>query len=451
MNREEQFALNKALTPKLTKYIPHIPTVKQRAGLLLDDTREVFYGGAAGGGKSDWLLMAALQYVDIPGYNAILFRKTYQDLALPDALMSRAKEWLFPYRDKNGGVHWNEKDKVFTFPSGATLSFGYLEHLNDRFRYQGAAYQFLGFDELTQIAELCYTYLFSRRRRAAGSTIPLRFRAASNPGGEGHVWVKERFLGEEAERKGRVFIPAMLDDNPFLDQEEYRISLYELDPVTRAQLLEGNWEILHGGEVFDPEWFDIVESVPEGIRTVRFWDLASTKKEKGKKPCYTAGLKLGIYKGKYYIMHVTRLQDTPGVVEARMKAVMKGDGRLTTIGIEQEPGSSGDYTIAHFKKALKPYKVKGLRSTGKKEERARPVSIEAQAGNIAVVKGNWNQALFDELTVFPDSTYKDQADALSGAFLITKSQVNFYTVPQEVDSRDSYWHGMDSYEEVGAM
>jgi hypothetical protein len=104
--------------------------------------REALFGGAAGGGKSDSLLMAALQYVDEPGYAAILFRRTYADLALPGAIMDRSKEWL-----SGKGARWNEREKTWTFPSGATLSFGYLEHENDKYRYQGSEFQFAGFDD----------------------------------------------------------------------------------------------------------------------------------------------------------------------------------------------------------------------------------------------------------------------------------------------------------------
>src|SRR5690606_3181408 len=118
--------LQQLLTPKMTKYIPHKPTPKQAAFLLLPN-REAFYGGAAGGGKSEALLMAALQYVDVPGYRAILIRRTYTDLALPGALMDRAAEWLEPYK-KLGEVRWDEKEKTWEFyikdGGKATLTFG---------------------------------------------------------------------------------------------------------------------------------------------------------------------------------------------------------------------------------------------------------------------------------------------------------------------------------------
>lgn len=190
--------------------------------------------------------MAALQFVDDPKYAAIIFRRTYADLALPGALMDRAKEWLY-HRAK-----WSHEKKSWEFPSGATLSFGYLDTEDDKYRYQGAEYQFIGFDELTQFSETQYRYLFSRLRRLEGSDTPIRMRAASNPGGIGHEWVKKRFIAPN--NSGRVFVPARLHDNPHLDQQSYVKSLSELDPITRAQLLAGDWDAYEGGR-FKREWF----------------------------------------------------------------------------------------------------------------------------------------------------------------------------------------------------
>lgn len=209
--------------------------MKQAAFLLLDQL-EALYGGAAGGGKSDALLMAALQYVDVPAYRALLVRRTYTDLALPGALMDRAHHWL-----GRSGARWNAAAKQWRFPSGAILAFGYLDHSRDKYRYQSSEFQFIGFDELTQFHEEDYTYLFSRLRRTEGIRVPPRMRAASNPGGIGHDWVRRRFLIEGA-NANRIFLPATLADNPHLDRDEYARSLDRLDPRTRAQLLEGDWD-----------------------------------------------------------------------------------------------------------------------------------------------------------------------------------------------------------------
>lgn len=261
------FTKIRELTSRQRSWVPHAPTERQRLFLQLPD-KEAFYGGAAGGGKSDALLMAALEHVNIAGYAAILFRRTYADLALPNALMSRAHEWLRGTRAK-----WSDKEKTWKFPSGATLTFGYLETENDKFRYQSAEFQFIGFDEASQFTESQYTYLFSRLRRLAGSSIPLRMRAASNPGGIGAQWVYARFIPEdfspeqsrqlkvfhktgendEGHSISRPFVPARIEDNPHLDQRTYEESLQELDPVTRAQLLRGDWTITVRGDIL-PMW-----------------------------------------------------------------------------------------------------------------------------------------------------------------------------------------------------
>ena len=101
--------------------MPHKPHPKQLLFLLLNN-KEALFGGAAGGGKSDALLMASLQYVNIPKYSAIIFRKSYQDLCKPGSLIDRSLEWL-----GNTNAKWNSQDHTWTFPSGAKLSFGYIE------------------------------------------------------------------------------------------------------------------------------------------------------------------------------------------------------------------------------------------------------------------------------------------------------------------------------------
>lgn len=268
------------------KYIPHDPTEKQTRFLYHVDLLEGFYGGAAGGGKSDALLMAALQFAEIPGYSALLLRRTYADLALPEALMDRAQDWL-----AGTDAHWHGDTKTWSFPSGATLTFGYLQTERDKFRYQGAAFQMVGFDEVTQFTETMYQYLFSRLRRLKDSDVPIRMRAASNPGDIGHEWVKRRFITPsqtELLHDSIFFIPARMGDNPHLDVASYEYILGKLDPITRAQLKEGNWDISIAGKTFKRQNFMIVDGGAAGSQ-VRFWDLAATEETKGKDPDWTVG------------------------------------------------------------------------------------------------------------------------------------------------------------------
>jgi hypothetical protein len=232
-------------------YVPAWPHPPQESFLWLD-CLDAFYGGSAGPGKSWSLLAAALQYVDIPGYSAILLRRTFRDLNLPGALIPRSKEWLMPVL---GDRAWNGTENRWTFPSGATLSFGYLQHADDHLRYQGAEFAFVGVDEASQVREHQLRYMFSRLRRPHEGQIgqvPLRYRLASNPGDVSHEYLKHRYIEKvldpedpedtPARSQARAFIKARLQDNPSLDYGEYVASLANLDPETRKQLLDGDWD-----------------------------------------------------------------------------------------------------------------------------------------------------------------------------------------------------------------
>jgi predicted phage terminase large subunit-like protein len=368
------------------------------------------YGGAAGGGKSDALLMGAAQFVGIPGYNAILFRRTYPDLSLPGALMDRSKEWW------GGKAHWNSMRHMWTFPSGARITFGNLEHEQDKYQYQSAEFQYIGFDELTQFYESQYRYLFSRLRRLEHVNIPLRMRSATNPGGIGHDWVKQRFLIEGA-KYGRVFIPARLDDNPYLDRVEYEASLQELDPITRRHLLNGDWTARHGGSKFRREWFGIVGASPAPAQRVRYWDLAATEPKKGEDPDWTVGARVGLCQGVYYIEDIRRTRASPSVVEKLVKQTAELDTRHIPIHIEQEPGAAGKSLIDHYQRnVLVGFPVYPDKVTGNKEIRANPVSSAAEAGNVKLIHGRWINAFLDEMEAFPLGSHDDQVDAVSGAF-----------------------------------
>lgn len=393
-------------------YIPHDPEPKQAQFLLIPED-EALYGGAAGGGKSDALLMSALQFVNVPGYAAILFRRTYTDLLLPEGLMNRAEEWLGPTDAK-----WSEKNKTWKFPSNATLTFGYLEIEKHKFRYQGAAFQSIGFDELTQFTESQYRYLFSRLRRLEDSYVPLRMRSASNPGGEGHEWVKQRFI-IEGPTKGRPFIPATLDDNPYLDREEYVKSLNKLDPTTREQLLKGDWTAAQPGNMFQRSWFGIVEEAPAKMKRVRYWDLAATEAKAGKDPDYTAGVLMGELEGIYYILNIIRVRESAKAVEDLVRQTAELDSKEVMVFMEQEPGSAGKSSIDHYRRnVLKGFPFWSKKTTGSKTMRAAPLASASEAGNVKLVRGAWIGDFLDEVEQFPLGAHDDMVDAASGCFEI---------------------------------
>lgn len=376
--------------------------------------REAFYGGAAGGGKSEALLMSAAQYVEVPGYSSLILRKTLPDLNQSGALIPRSHEWW-----GRSSARWHEYKKTWTFPSGAVIRFGYLENRSDLDNYMGSEYQHIAFDEATQFALDLYRFLFSRLRRRLGMKVPLRVRSASNPGNVGHEWVKQRFI-VEGEANGRVFVPAKLLDNPSLDADEYVQSLNELDPVTRAQLLEGDWDVLGSGGNFKRAWFDVIDVAPASVeRVVRYWDTASTAPLAGRESegDWTVGTKMARVSGMYYIMDVVRFQGGPSDVERAILNTARADGADVEIYMEQEPGASGKIMIEHYQfRVLHGYYFQGIRSTGPKPARAARFASMCDARNVKLVRGNWISKWLDEHEAFPHGAHDDQVDSSAGAF-----------------------------------
>lgn len=470
MTPEQRMELIRLSKPRVVEpYFKHIPHPAQQLFLLMNGTEEVMYGGSAGGGKSDALLMAALQYVDVPGYSALILRRTWPDLNSPGAILDRCRTWMAgtPAKQKEGG-------RIFTFPSGARIQFGYLQYDADKYKYQSSEYQFVAFDELTQFDESTYTYLFSRVRRpsvsclncgtsvtrvrngsnssktwkhtsgearkncpevypdpavldqyrpaADGTTlfdVPLRMRSASNPGGVGHLWVRARFIDNRTRKKDAKFIPARLTDNPSLDQETYAKNLEHLLPVDRERLLNGDWDIEEEGTMFARHYFNVINEVPTKVQDrVRYWDLAATKPSKeNKDPDWTVGCLMSHnMDGTWNIEDIVRMQARPLEVEKVIYQTAMMDGPNVRICMEQEPGSSGVNTVSHFQRnVLAGFTFKGVRSTGDKQSRAIPLSSAAQAGNVNILAANWNRDFLDEAALFPRGAHDDQVDATGGA------------------------------------
>ena len=406
------------LQPKEPPFCPEEPSLTQKV-FLRTYAIEALIGGAAGGGKSSALLMSALQYVDVPGYSAILFRKTFADLSLPGALMDRAKDWLV----HNEEIHWNANSYVFTFPSGARLSFGYLNNTNDYLRYKGAEFQFIGMDEVTEIRESDYRYMFSRLRRPASgplSQVPLRMRAATNPAPN---WVRQRFL-VEAKESGRIFVPSKLTDNPGIDAESYRQALSALDPIERLRLESGDWWATTLGSMFSRESFVIIDplDVPEvtsSARAVRFWDMAATEpSHSNPDPDWTVGVLMLFDQGIAYVLDIKRVRVKSDKTERLIAQTAEEDGHNVSIRMEQEPGSSGKALIDQYARYVVPgYDFMGLRATGDKVTRAQPFAAAVANGNVRLLRSPWLTDYLDEFASFPEATpHDDQVDSTVGAF-----------------------------------
>ena len=332
--------------PSLTVSNPwwrHDPSDKQWLGLYgYEACPDLFYGGAAGPGKTRYLLMAAAQYVQHPHYRALILRKTFADLSLPDAIMDRAISWW----DGVDAARFNNQEKACYFPSGAKITFGYLANARDHLRYQGAAVHFVGIDEASQIPSRQLEYLHSRIRRAIGDPIPLRYRLASNPGDVSHDWLKDTYVnGADGYRV--VYLPGLMTNNPGLDVEEYRKQLAHLDPVTRKQLEEGDWDVQLSGGVLDVAKLKYFTSGEFGQR-VRYWDFAATEQKEGVDPDWTAGVLMGVEDGAYQVHDVQRFRVGPAEVEVRVKAQAQIDGPSVPVRIEQEPGSAGVIAMDHY-------------------------------------------------------------------------------------------------------
>ena len=255
------------------------PQPKQ-AAFMARPEYEALYGGAAGGGKSDALVVEALRQVGIPHYKALIVRKTYPQLA---ELIDKSLNYYpraYPKARYNASAHtWN-------FPSGAKILFGSMQYTKDRTRYQGQAYDFIGFDELTHFTWDEYSYLFSRNR-PNGPGTRVYIRASANPGGVGHGWVKERFVTagkpmttiwedvtwrdpsgqEHRARQSRIFVPSSVFDNPALlnNDPDYVRRLASMPEADRNALLYGDWDSFTG-QVFT-EWRNDPEHYADRLHT----------------------------------------------------------------------------------------------------------------------------------------------------------------------------------------
>lgn len=420
------------------------------------------YGGGAGGGKTWGLLMEPLRHIHNPGFGAVFFRRSTVQIRNEGGLWDESAV-LYP---KVGGAP-REHTLSWLFGSGASVSFSHLEHDKTRFNWQGSQIPLICFDELTHFSPVQFWYMVSRNRSMCG--VRPYIRATCNPDADSWVadliawWIDQETGLPIAERAGKLrwfvrvgeelkwaddpadlaqfqmtdedgnrvpipaksltFIPAKLTDNKALMAADpgYMASLLALPLVERERLLGGNWKIRPAsGLYFQRGWCQVVDAIPAGTVFGRGYDLAATPPSADNPdPDSTSSTKIGrMPDGRYIVVDNRSVQDTPAGVERFIRNTASQDGKAVTISLPQDPGQAGKSQVKALTLMLSGYTVRSSTETGDKVTRFGPFSAQAEAGNVDVLRGPWNDKWFTQLEGFPVSKHDDDADSTSRAFAI---------------------------------
>ena len=454
-----------AITSQLSEKLrPHSGPQRQ----FIDTTAQIaIYGGQAGGGKTWALLAEASRYIHLPGYGAVIFRRTSPQITNEGGLWDESMA-IYP---QLGGMPVHTLDWEFSNKSSgrpANIGFRHLQYEADKLAWQGTQIAMLGFDELTHFTESQFFYLLSRNRSTCG-IIPY-VRATTNPicaddpiGGwvnrliawwidqetglaipdrSGVVRYFIRHQGEliwsdtqdellarygrtdmatihtdqAAQPKSLTFIPASLSDNPTLIEKDptYRANLQALPEIDRQRLAEGNWNAkVQSGVFFKVAQVKIVKALPAVLRCCRAWDLAATEGAGD----WTVGVKLCVDPdGTYYIADIQRGQWECSYRDLVIRQTADLDGSCK-IRIPQDPGAAGKSEVQRLTRMLAGHVVKALSISQGKETRASGFASQLNSGNVKMLAANWNSGLIQRLDAFPTKGIPDdEIDALADAF-----------------------------------
>lgn len=402
------------------------------------------FGGSAGGGKTRALIMDPLRYINNPGFNAVIFRRTNPEIVNPGGLWDEAMQ-VYPIC----GAEPTKHNLTFRFPSGAVIKLAHLQYDQDMYSWQGSQIGYLGWDEITHFSASVFWYLFSRQRNKYG--IPSLIRATCNPDPDSFVaeliswWLDEKTGLPIPSRSGKIrwfvrvndhliwadkekelrkqfpdlvpksftFIPSSLKDNKILTDNDpnYLANLLAMPTVDRERLLHGNWKIRpNAGLYFKKSFFEVVEkdSLPKMQMLCRGWDLAASpdpkiERAKAKKqPDSTAGVLMGKDRhGNFYILDLIYGMYTPGQIDRIIRSAAENDGRETIVRIPQDPGQAGKYQVRQFAKLLLGYQMKTRTMTGDKVTRAGALSSASEHGLIKIVRAPWNDVFMAHAESFP--------------------------------------------------
>jgi phage terminase large subunit-like protein len=412
----------------------------------------VVYGGTAGCGKTWAELMEPLKHIDNPRFRCTIFRRTCPQITNHGGLWDASTE-LYPML----GARPRQTDLEWTFPSGARVKFAHLEHEKNKHDYDGAEIDLIEFDELEHFPASMFFYILSRSRSTTG--VKPYIRATLNPPDPNQpegMWLHD-FLAPWVDPKhphkaepGEVryfvrdlesgtiewvpagtpwatsvtFLPGKLSDNKILMEKDptYEAKLRALPYEDRQRLLEGSWNIKRVGQMFKREWFKDKfidpEALPQGLRLVRIWDKAAT--ENNGKGAFTEGVKMGCADGRYYVISEVHVQAEGAAVLDLMKATAQADGYGVEIFEEREPSASGKIVgDLNRRTTFAGYSCKQLNpgKEGDKITRAKPAASAVEAGNVFLVRGDWNEPWLDEVCLVPFGRW-DRADAFAWGVLV---------------------------------
>lgn len=422
---------------------------------LGSDADIAIFGGSAGSGKSWALLLEAMRYPSsVAGFDAVMFRRNTTDLRKPGGLWDESMR-LFPHANAIPVQHRLE----WRWPGKGSVKLAHLEYDNTVLDWHGAQVPCICFDELTTFTRYQFFYLLSRNR--SPTQVRPYVRASCNADAGSWVadliaWWIDQASGypildrsgvvryfirgdndelvwfdskHEAMRKtGRAretiksltFIAAKLADNPALmrNDPQYLGNLMMLPAVERERLLNGNWKIRpSAGLYFNRAWVQVVDICPVVAEAGRGWDLAATPETTENDPDWTCSTKIGrTITGQYIVLDHTWLRGTPAEVERAVTNIASHDGVGAKVGIPQDPGQAGKAQVAAFVRMLAGYAVDWSPETGDKITRFAPFSAQAEAGNVLVLRGPWNERWFQMLEGFPELPHDDDADSTSRAF-----------------------------------
>ena len=411
--------------------------------------------------------MEPLRHVANKDFGTVFFRRTTVQIRNEGGLWDESAR-LYPLI----GAEPKEHDLWWRFPSGAAVSFAHLEHDKTVAGYQGSQIPLICFDELTHFSEKQFWYMVSRNRSMCG--VRPYIRATCNPDADSWVarfiawWIDQETGLPFPERAGVLrwfvrigdtiawadtpedlsqhtapdedgnpkpiqpksvtFVPAKLTDNRALMAADpgYMANLLALPTVDRERLLGGNWKIRpSAGLYFQRSWCPTVDAAPHGLKIVRGWDLAATPKTESNDPDWTAGTKIGrATDGSYYILDHRRDRASPKKVESLLLNTALADGYDVEISLPQDPGQAGKSQVQSLTNLLSGFNVRASPETGDKVTRFSPFSAQAEAGNVIVVRGAWNEDWFSALEAFPEGAHDDDVDSTSRAFAALLSATN---------------------------